>query len=100
MKKVKRIKAVSLGKIFGAMYVIMGLIFGGVVAIFMVLGDTFFASENNTEGIFFGIGAIIILPIIYGLLGFVFGVTSGWLYNVVSKWIGGLEIVLEDDGEV
>ena len=36
--------------------------------------------------------AIIFLPIFYGILGFVAGGTTAWIYNLVAKYIGGLEL--------
>ncbi|MCK4553525.1 hypothetical protein KAU19_00995 [Candidatus Parcubacteria bacterium] len=97
MKKIKKIKALSLGKILGIMYAIMGLIFGGLVTVFAILGNALFASKDNYGGVLFGIGAIIFLPIMYGFFGFVFGVISGWLYNLATKWVGGLEIEFEEN---
>ena len=91
-EKVKKIRAVSLGKMLGVMYGIMGLIFGGLITIFAILGSSLFTSEKDFGGIFFGIGAIILLPVIYGVLGFILGVIFGWIYNVAARWTGGLEV--------
>ena len=97
MKKIKKIGALSLGKILGIMYAIMGLIFGGLITIAAVLGNTFFAQENSNVGaIIFGLGAIIFIPIIYGFLGFILGIISAWIFNKAAKWVGGLEIELQD----
>jgi hypothetical protein len=43
----------------------------------------------------FGVGAVIALPIIYGLIGFLSGLLMAGLYNLVTGLIGGLEIELE-----
>ena len=96
MKKIIKIGAVSLGKIFAVMYAIMGLIFGGLVTIFSILGSALFSSEGGGGGILFGIGAIIFLPILYGVLGFIFGAFAGWIFNLATKWAGGLEIEFEE----
>jgi len=96
MKKIKKIGAMALGKVMGAMYAIIGLIIGGVVTIFSVLGSTFSSSGSIGRGTLFGVGAIIFLPILYGALGFISGVLSGWIFNLVTRWVGGLEIEFED----
>jgi len=42
-----------------------------------------------------GAAAIIILPIMYGIFGFIGGAIGAWIYNLVAGWIGGIEIELE-----
>jgi len=37
----------------------------------------------------------IFLPIIYGVMAFIFGVIGAALYNLVARWIGGLEVEVE-----
>jgi len=43
----------------------------------------------------FGIGAVIGFPDLYGAMGFVFGAVFAWIYNAVSKRVGGIEIETE-----
>lgn len=38
---------------------------------------------------------MILLPLLYGLLGFVFGLIAALLYNVVARLVGSLEIEVE-----
>ena len=40
----------------------------------------------------FGAAAIIVLPIFYGVLGFVFSLIGAALYNVVASVVGGVEL--------
>jgi hypothetical protein len=35
---------------------------------------------------------VLLIPVIYGLLGFVFTAIACALYNVAAKWVGGIEI--------
>ena len=37
----------------------------------------------------FGAGAIIVLPIFYGVFMFVMGLIQAALYNLAAKWTGG-----------
>jgi len=39
-----------------------------------------------------GIGAIVLLPILYGGLGFVVAIIARWLYNLAAGFVGGIEI--------
>ena len=97
MKKIVKIGTMSLAKILGGIYAVMGFVFGAIISLFFVLGGAVFSGQDGSSaGLFFGVGSIIILPIMYGLLGFIFGLFVGWLYNVIAKHVGGLKIELED----
>ena len=37
----------------------------------------------------------IFAPFLYGGIGFVFGAIGAWIYNVIAKRLGGIEIELE-----
>jgi hypothetical protein len=39
--------------------------------------------------------SVILVPIIYGILGFVFGAISALIYNFAAKRIGGIEFDLK-----
>lgn len=47
-------------------------------------------------GLFFGVGAVIFLPLFYGVLGFVAGLISAFAYNVIAGAFGGLELEIEE----
>jgi hypothetical protein len=42
-------------------------------------------------------GAIdIFMPILMGIIGFLMMLLCCWLYNVVAKWVGGIEFTVEE----
>jgi hypothetical protein len=45
-------------------------------------------------GVMFGMG--LFMPVIYGVMGFVFGVIGAAIYNLIARWIGGIEVEVED----
>jgi hypothetical protein len=93
---VRRVGPLSVAKVAGALYAIMGLIFGGILTVFSLAGAVASAGEDNPfVGVLFGIGAIVLLPIFYGVLGFVVTALMAALYNVVADAIGGVEVELE-----
>ncbi|MBI5530192.1 MAG: hypothetical protein HY918_01695 [Candidatus Doudnabacteria bacterium] len=91
MQKIKRVNAISFGKILGTIYGVLGLVLGLIVTA-IITGNVFFTGNKNYATIFFGFGAIVLIPLVYGLAGFVFGALLGWLYNIAAKRVGGLEI--------
>jgi hypothetical protein len=42
-------------------------------------------------GMLFGAGAIVIVPIFYGVLGAVFSALSAVCYNIVAGMVGGIQ---------
>jgi hypothetical protein len=54
-----------------------------------------FASNSAGSGAFgavVGVGAVLIFPILYGLMGFVTTLVGAWLYNVAAGMVGGVEL--------
>ena len=96
-KHLKRIAPLKAGIVLGVLYALLGCI---LVPFFIIGGMGMAAAARQTGtpmpfGFLFGIGAIF-LPIFYGVIGFVFGVISAAVYNLVAKWTGGVELTLED----
>jgi len=90
MKKITRIAPKSLAKMFGALYAIMGFIAG----IFFSLAALVMAASGEMGGLF-GLAAIILLPLLYGVLGLIFGYITALLYNLIAKRMGGIEFEIE-----
>ena len=89
-----------VGKIFGILYALFGLIFIPFFALAGIAG--FFAESGNANAASAGLVAggmiamAVIFPIMYGVMGFVGGVIVAALYNLIARWIGGLEFEVED----
>ena len=93
---IKRIDPMSIAKISGALYAIMGLLAGGIIALVSLAGPA--ASGMPKGGLFgmmFGVGAIIILPICYGLVGFIGTLIAAAIYNGLAKVVGGVVLFTE-----
>ena len=43
----------------------------------------------------FGVGSVVILPVFYGVIGFLAGALMSAIYNVVAGLAGGVELNLE-----
>ena len=76
---------------------LFGFVFGGLISMISILGAGLGMSgaEGPVPGMLFGAGAVILLPIFYGVLGFVTTLIGAALYNVVASVVGGVEIEVQ-----
>lgn len=97
---IRRFGVWSVAKLYGALLAAMGLLFGAVVALASMIGGAAGAlggdsSASGPMAMMFGVGAVIFLPIFYGVLGVVMGAISAGLYNLIAGLIGGIEVETE-----
>ena len=102
---IRRVNVASAAKIGGTLYVILGLIFGVIVALISMAGAGFAAAAQNDPemprmmasmiGAMFGVGAIVVLPIFYGVMGLIGGALLAAIYNLVAGFTGGLVVDVE-----
>ncbi len=94
MQRIKSVGVLSCAKMLGVLYGCMGLLF---IPFALIAGLASMATQQANSAI--GGAAMlalgIIAPVIYGAMGFVFGAIGAWIYNLVAKWLGGIEIQLE-----
>jgi hypothetical protein len=82
---------VSVGqsaKVFAVLYTVMSLPIFLVMAAFGMLGGAGIA-----------LVALVLGPVIYGVLAFLGAGLGAWLYNVVAKFVGGLEYSTKEVSE-
>jgi hypothetical protein len=95
--KLKRIAPLQAGKMLAALYGLLSLIFVPFMMVAVALGS--FAAKHQGNGaalpMMFGMGFMVCLPLLYAVMGFIFGVLGAWIYNLLSKWIGGFELEFE-----
>jgi hypothetical protein len=90
---ITRLEPVSFAKVSAIVYAIFGLAFGGLftlIALVRGLAPNPYGLTPMTP--FVGVGAVVILPILYGGFGFIGSLLAAWLYNVAAGWVGGIEI--------
>jgi len=93
-RRIKRIAPLQLGKMLAILYGIMGLLF---IPFFLVMSavSSQMPPEHRVGMMAFGIGFAIAAPFLYAAMGFVFGALGALIYNVVARWIGGVEVEVE-----
>lgn len=91
---IKRINVLKLAIFQGALMAAFGLLAG---VFFLVFGSMFakLGGGAGTAGLIGGIGALIFLPILYGIIGFIGGAIGAFIYNLVASIVGGIEIEVE-----
>ncbi|HSH38000.1 MAG TPA: hypothetical protein VK993_04370 [Chthoniobacterales bacterium] len=100
-RRLTHVAPLPVGKIFGILYAVFGLIFVPFFAIAALVG--LFADAGNSgagaAGMVVGmIVMAVLLPVMYGVMGFVGGILCAALYNLIARWVGGLEFQVEDVG--
>jgi hypothetical protein len=89
---IRRVGPLSVAKVSGVLYGLFGLIFGALISLFSVVGTAFAPRDAGFAGMLFGVAAVVVLPIFYGLLGFIMTLIAAALYNLIAGWVGGIEI--------
>jgi hypothetical protein len=80
--------ALKAGMVLGLLYGILSLVIVPVIV--------FGAALNTNRAFPVGTVLAIFLPVLYGAVGFIFGVIFAALYNLVAKLTGGLEFEVGD----
>ena len=90
---IRRVGVMSVAKLYGALSAALGLCAGLLIAAVGSIGSAL-SSESQALFPFAGIGiaAIVVLPILYGIVGFIGGAIGGALYNLFAGIVGGIEI--------
>ncbi len=90
--KITKVNVASLAKVLGALYLGLGVIIAVIFGAMIIIGALV---SGRWMTVLFGIGLIIVVPIVYGMMGLIAGYIIGWLYNAIAKWVGGIEIETE-----
>lgn len=93
----RSISASSAARIGLILYGGIGLIAGAFIALASLVGGM--AGMNDSAGgpftgLFMGVGAIIFVPLFYGVMGAVFAALGALIYNLAASWVGGLQFEL------
>ncbi|MEX1028081.1 MAG: hypothetical protein WD049_08780 [Candidatus Paceibacterota bacterium] len=101
MKRVAKLDVLSVAYIQGLIGVGVGLVFGVIMSAGALLLGGFMESAGGEGGaiggMLFGIGAVVILPIFYGVGGFIGGLITAFIYNIAAKISGGISIKLVEE---
>ena len=86
---IKRIDPLSAAKIGGIIAAAIGLLAG---VVFFLVSSLFGAALGQQEGgglaMFGGAMGMVLLPILYGIFGFIGGLIQAFIYNLAAGFVG------------
>ena len=100
MSRINKIKVLAFAKFQSILMTMVGLLaailysFGGLIIDILVSLEWITSSE--TPGLSYGtvlaFGALIAMPILFAIVGFLGGIIEAILYNLYARWFGGMDI--------
>lgn len=100
---IKRFGVFSAAKIYSVVMAGVGLIFGIIYGLFFIIfGAAMMAGSGRNAGVAgvstlaIGLVMMLVIPVFYGIIGFIFGAIGALIYNMAAGVIGGLELELEN----
>ena len=106
MVRLKKLGVWSVAKLQAIFMAILGLIVGiFYVILIKTLGALAPGALGPGVGLIVGLGFfgiiifIIFISILYVIIGFIVGALVAFLYNLVAKWVGGIEMEFEIESE-
>ena len=96
-QQLRSIGAVSIAKILAVLYAVVGLLIGTVFFLIIVLGSmagrpSDFGLQGGPFAFLLGVGSIVFFPICYALIGAIGGLIFAGIYNLVARYVGGIEV--------
>ncbi len=96
MVEIKSIAPIRCGIVLAVLYALLGLI----EALFLIPIMSLTPSEGQNAlppgmRAMFGVGGLILIPLFAAIAGFIGGIISALVYNLVARWTGGLEVRIE-----
>lgn len=88
-QQIRKFGVGQTAKVAGVLYALMGLLFIPVFLVMSALGP-------KQSGL--GTGFAFLVPIMYGVFGFIGTAIACALYNVVAKLVGGIEVEIDSGG--
>ena len=92
--KLRSVDVMSVAKLFMWIHGCLGLLF----LPFLLLGGVISAVAGGKEGLVGGAVMVVLsllMPLFYAGMGFLMGALMAWLYNLLAKKVGAIELRLD-----
>lgn len=85
-KQISRITPIQTAKVMALLYFAISLPMIALMSLFY----SFMPGPRAP------IGMMFILPFLYAIFGFIFTVFGAWIYNLIARWVGGIEFTVSE----
>ncbi len=92
MQEIKSVGVMSAAIVSGMMCTLLGLLV--IPFYFLARVDSFVGVRDASIGSVMIVVFAVLIPLVYGGIGFVGGALLAWVYNAVANRFGGLKIEL------
>lgn len=96
---IRRIDVLSAAKMGGIIGLALGLIAGILFFLMSSLGGMASALTQHDSGMGWVVGmgalALVMLPVMYAVFGFIGGAIQAFVYNIAARFVGGIRIETE-----
>lgn len=80
-----------LGMVCGILYSIGGFIIDSAVTLGWVSG-AYWETPGLSYGTLLAFGALVGMPLFFAVVGFVAGIIEAFLFNLLARWFGGINL--------
>ena len=101
MKQLKKINVLQFAKFQSILIAMVGVIcgivysFGGLLVDILVTMNFLSEESMSTSGISLGtllaFAALVGMPLIFGVMGYILGIVEAILFNLFAPWFGGIK---------
>ncbi len=92
--RLKGIAPLQCGLVLAVLYALLGLLFAVLwLPVSQIMSHM--PGASAAAGAMMGAMALVIFPVMYGIIGFISGIVTAALYNLVAGWTGGIQITLD-----
>jgi hypothetical protein len=93
--RIRRLGVIRTANVVALMYLVLVAIFAIPLGlVFMAAGDSTMPGAQSLQ-VLGGLLVAVIVPIAYAAVGWIATALACLLYNLVARWIGGIQIQLE-----
>jgi hypothetical protein len=101
--QIKKLGILSVAKMYGAIMLVMSLLISIPFGLMYMIFGGMMMGMGGRNGVAAGGGSMImgllfmiLMPIFYGVIGFIAGAIGALLYNIFAGIVGGIEIEVEN----
>jgi hypothetical protein len=94
--RLRHVNPIQFALVSAIIYAVIGLIFALLWLPFAsMMAATMPMGSGRMFGAGMGIAVLVIFPLLYFVMMFIFGLIAAWIYNLVAGFTGGFEVTLE-----